>query len=125
MYKEITPEREEEVLSRLAQLIVSHRLGTLAILFLQTYKPLAWLGGTYVLMYIAPFLPFFEREGEELTQVLGKIENIEVLITKIETAMTSGEKSTRVRRELGNKNGSTKDSAQCLPGHSQDASIAE
>ena len=77
-------EREKELIDNVAQSIVKHNMSAPAMIFLHTYKSMAWIGGSYALLFIQPFLPFYEEEGTELIQVLGEIKNIEMLLTKIE-----------------------------------------
>lgn len=73
------------------------RLGLAApsVLFLHAFKSLAWIGGSYALIFIAPFLPFYEERGSEIIQSLGKIENVEMLIAKIEEIEKSKRNSER------------------------------
>lgn len=87
MYNEITPERKDELIDKLAQFLVKHEMTAPATLFLDTFKSLAWLGGFYATIFIEPFLPFYEKEGHELVRVLEKKENIEILLNKIEELM--------------------------------------
>jgi len=97
MSNELTSERENELIDKMAHFIVKNEMSAPVILFLYTFRSLANLGGTFALLFIEPFLPFFEKEGHEYIEILGKTENIEILVTKIEKLI---EKKRENKKEL-------------------------
>lgn len=84
MTSKLTPEQQKEVIDKVARLVVKFQMTAPALLFLITFKPLAWMGGRYATIFLEPFLPFYEVEAHELIEALGEIENVDVLIERIE-----------------------------------------
>ena len=84
MYKEPNPDTEKEIIEKIAKHLVENNLADLAILFFSSFKSLSWIAGTYASILIEPFLPFYEKEGHILIKTLEKIENVELLIDRLE-----------------------------------------
>jgi len=84
---ELAPERAEYLVDRLAQWVVNHRLETPAILFLETMKPLSFIGSQMWLMYGVPMLGIVadEYQTSEFGLLFENRENVEALIKRIET----------------------------------------
>jgi hypothetical protein len=74
----------EKKIDIIAQFIVKNDMGTPAILFLESFKSIFWLGGVYGLLFLSPFLPFYGKEWDEFMYLLQERENIEILIERIE-----------------------------------------
>jgi len=82
----------------LARKIVSRRLETPAILFLEMHKPLAFLASQSVLVASPVLVPIFGREGvERYSQLLSTQENVELLIRRIEDL--SEERDAKAQKE--------------------------
>lgn len=81
---ELSPEREKELIEKVAKIIVRNELASPTILFLQSFKSLAYLSASFLLMFVEPYLPVYEKESRELIIALGKKENIELLTIRIE-----------------------------------------
>ncbi|MCL6623560.1 MAG: hypothetical protein K6T17_02955 [Fimbriimonadales bacterium] len=81
----LSPERKEEIINRVANVIKKHRLEVPAILFLEMHKPLANVAA-HLGLGISPFLmPFFGFQSvDEYTQFIADRENIEELIRRLE-----------------------------------------
>lgn len=80
------PEDEQlALLEKLAQWVVNRNLTTPAILFLETGKPLNFLG-SQLLIAFSPFIQaFFKGEQyQKVALILEKDENVELLIELIE-----------------------------------------
>jgi len=98
---ELSPERAEYLIERLAQWVVSHRLETPAIMFLETTKPLTFIGSQMWLMYGVPMLGIVA--DEHLTSEFGLLfenrENVESLIHKIEILAREADKKRKEKEE--------------------------
>ena len=85
---EVTPEDEEEMIRKAAETIHKYGMDVAAILFLESVKPLAYIGGQMGRFFLSPFLPAFGesigRGGEKFLTIFEKRENVEKLITLLE-----------------------------------------
>ena len=84
----LSEEEEEKIIEEVANFIHAKGLETAAILFLESSKPLAYIGGGMSRLFVAPFLPIFGDDGDlfgnKMINLLEKRKNIEKLITRIE-----------------------------------------
>ena len=82
--KPLTP-RQEEILDRLAAKVVEWKMTAPAILFLESVKPLNYVG-SQVLVFFAPFVNtlFTVQDYDEFTALMEERENIERLLQRIE-----------------------------------------
>ena len=85
---EITPEEEEAYIRKVAETIHRTGMDVVGILFLETVKPLSFIGTQMGRFFLAPFLPALgekiEMGGEKLLQVFEKHDNVEKLISMLE-----------------------------------------
>jgi hypothetical protein len=86
--KDLNPENEEEMLDWVAKHIIRYGMQTPAILFLESVKPFAYIGGQLSLVFVAPFLEFIDvrlagMEGYDWSTLFSKKENIDLLVKKI------------------------------------------
>ena len=83
--EDIPPERKDELLGKFAQEIVDRRLAVPAIMFLETVKPLSFLG-SQAMIFFEPIIQsvFAFRSYREIYLIMEKRENVEVLLRKIE-----------------------------------------
>lgn len=86
--KDLNPENEEEMLDWVAKHVIRYGMQTPAILFLESFKPFAFIGGQLSLVFIAPFLEFIDvrlagMEGYDWSTLFSKKENINLLVKKI------------------------------------------
>jgi len=98
---ELTPERTEYLVERLAQWIVNHRLETPAIMFLESMKPLTFIGSQMWLMYGVPMLGIVvdEHQSSEYGLLFENRENVEALIHKIEILAREADKKRKEKEE--------------------------
>lgn len=103
---ELSPERAEYLIERLAQWIVSHRLETPAIMFLESTKPLSFIGSQMWLMYGVPMLGIVvdEHQSSEFGLLFENRENVEALLCKIETLAREADKKRKEKEEKKNGN---------------------
>ena len=82
---EVTEERKKILINKIAQKVIDYRLAPVAIVFLESSKPLSFLGNQF-LIFMQPFYRalFSYREYEEITAMLEDRSNIEALICEIE-----------------------------------------
>lgn len=82
---EVTEERKKILINKIAQKAVDYRLAPVAIVFLESSKPISFLGNQF-LIFMQPFYRalFAYREYEEITAMLEDRNNIEALICEIE-----------------------------------------
>lgn len=85
--EDIPEEEQHALLEKLAQWIVRRNLTTPAVLFLETGKPLNFLG-SQLLIAFSPFVQaFFKGEQyHKIALILEKDENVELLLQLIEQA---------------------------------------
>jgi len=86
--EKITPEDEEEMIRKAAKKIHDYGMDLPAVLFLQSFKPLAYAGGQLGRFMIFPFLFFIggdiSRSGEKFFSIFEQRDNVEKLIRLIE-----------------------------------------
>jgi hypothetical protein len=82
---EVTEERKKFLINKIAQKVIDYRLSPVAIIFLESSKPLSFLGNQF-LIFMQPFYRalFSFREYEEIAAMLEDRKNIEALICEIE-----------------------------------------
>lgn len=82
---EVTEERKKFLINQIAQKVIDYRLSPVAIVFLESSKPLSFLGNQF-LIFMQPFYRalFSRREYEEIAAMLEDRNNIEMLICEIE-----------------------------------------
>lgn len=87
----ITPEDEEEMIRKAAGKIHDYGMDLPAVLFLQSYKPLAYVGGQMGRFMIFPFLYFIGGDirdgGEKFFTIFENRDNVEKLIKLLEKKM--------------------------------------
>jgi len=85
---EVTPEDEEMYIRKIAEVIHQYGMEVPAILFLESTKPLAYIGGQLGRFFVSPFLPIISEEvgikGEKFFMIFEKRGNVEKLIQLVE-----------------------------------------
>lgn len=85
---ELTPEEEEEIIKRVAEKISEYGMNAAAVLMLQTFKPMAYIGGQMGRFFISPLLyglgDKISLGSEKLFIVFENRDNIEKLIRMLE-----------------------------------------
>jgi len=101
---ELSQERTGYLIDKLANWVISHKLETPAVLFLESLKPLSFIGSQMWLMYGVPALGIVldERETSEYGLLFEDRENLEALIRKIETLAREADKRKKEREESKN-----------------------
>lgn len=90
--KHISPEQEEKMLDMLAREIVKRGLETPAIVFLESFKPLAVIGTQLTGVVAWPLLELLGDSGYDYLTIFSERKNIELLMKKIEELLEGKEK---------------------------------
>jgi len=102
-YEEITSEEENELIEQVAEKIHEYKMETVAILTLESVKPLAYVGGEMSRVFLAPFLPVLGRDlnemGEKYITVFEERENIEKLIQLLEQKVKEEEAENKRKKQ--------------------------
>ena len=82
---DVSAERREELFTRIAQKIVDLRLTPIAVVMLESSKPLSFVG-SQLMVFIQPIFtavfPF--HQYDEIAALMEEKQNIELLVAKIE-----------------------------------------
>ena len=90
MYRdiELTSEEEDEMIRNIAQKIHQSKMDVVAILMMESVRPLTFIGAQMGRFFISPFLPIFGEDigisGEKIFQIFEKRDNMEKLIKAVE-----------------------------------------
>ena len=91
---ELSEEEVDEIILETARRIHKYGMEMVAIMTLESLKPLAYIGGELTRLTLSPFLPILgpevDRTGENLINVFEDRRNIDKLIDLLEK-MTRGE----------------------------------
>jgi hypothetical protein len=93
---EVSEERKKFLINKIAQKVIDYRLSPVAIIFLESSKPLSFLGNQFMI-FMQPFYRalFSFREYEEIAAMLEERDNIEALILEIERLEEARNESKR------------------------------
>jgi hypothetical protein len=99
----VTEERKKFLINKIAKKVVDMRLAPVAIVFLESAKPLSFIGNQF-LIFMQPFYRTFftYREYEEVTAMLEDRKNIETLICEIERLEEEWNEAKRTKKNSGN-----------------------
>lgn len=99
MFSKITSEDENEVIEKLANFIVKKGMEIPATMFLEIFKPMAFVGTQMGLVGLFPILALMGESGFKFLRVLEKPENLERVLKRIEELV---EKRKKIKRTLVN-----------------------
>lgn len=102
-------EREEEIMTKLATKVVQWKMTVPAILFLESVKPLNFIGAQ-MMIFFEPFVQtlFNLRDYDTFREMMERRENVERLLLKIEeldAVALQKEKEARAARRVGGRGG--------------------
>lgn len=100
---EVTEDRKKFLINKIAMKVIDYRLSPVAIIFLESSKPLSFLGNQFMI-FMQPFYRalFSFREYEEIAAMLEDRENIEALICEIERLEEERNARKRTEKNPGN-----------------------
>ena len=84
MWEDPSPGKEDEIINRSAEIIYKYEMDLVAILILETMKPLASVGGQFARYVVAPFIPFVGGKSLPYLATFQDKNNVERLIQKLE-----------------------------------------
>ncbi|MGQ9680490.1 MAG: hypothetical protein ACUVV4_06975 [Candidatus Bathyarchaeia archaeon] len=100
---EVTPEEEEQIITKVADKINEYGMNAAAVLMLQSFKPMAYISGQTGRFFLAPLLfglgDKISVGAEKLFIVFEKRDNIEKLIKLLEQKAVAGEEEKKKREE--------------------------
>lgn len=96
---EVSEERKKFLINKIAQKVIDYRLSPVAIVFLESSKPLSFLGNQFMI-FMQPFYRalFSYREYEEIAAMLEDRNNIEALICEIERLEEERDENKRAKK---------------------------
>jgi hypothetical protein len=99
---EVSEERKKILIGKIAQKIIDYRLSPVAIIFLESSKPLSFLGNQFMI-FMQPFYRaiFSFREYEEIAAMLEDRNNVEALICEIERLEEERDERKRTTKNSG------------------------
>lgn len=99
---EVSEERKKILIGKIAQKVVDYRLSPVAIIFLESSKPLSFLGNQFMI-FMQPFYRaiFSFREYEEIAAMLEDRNNVEALICEIERLEEERDERKRTAKNSG------------------------
>lgn len=99
--RELTPEEEAQMIDRIASEVIKRRLETVAIMFLESIKPMAYVGSQLAMVFVGPFLSIFGELGINYIKFFDKRGNVEKLLLKIEEQVKIRDEDEKKAREEG------------------------
>jgi len=100
---EPTPEEIEKILQEAYKKITKYKMETMAILTLESIKPLSYVGGELLRAALAPIIPVLGENmsslSEKILLVFEKRDNIERLIQMLEENLDRAEAERRAKKK--------------------------
>jgi uncharacterized protein YacL len=84
MWEELKPEDQEKIIEKAAETIFKYDMDLVAILLLESIKPVATVGSQFTRYMIAPFVPFIGERSMPYLATFERKDNVEKLIKLIE-----------------------------------------
>ncbi len=88
VFREVTPEQEQEALEKILNFIVDRGVESAAILIFGSFRNMSRLGGMASRFFLGPLVPFLPHDVEQYIWVLEKEENIDWLLERLESKET-------------------------------------
>ena len=99
--RELTAEEEARMMDRIASEVIKRRLETVAIMFLESIKPMSYVGSQLAMVFVGPFLAVFGDLGINYIKFFDKRENVEKLLQKIEEQTKIRDEEEKKAKEDG------------------------
>jgi hypothetical protein len=88
VFREVTPEQEQEAREKILKFIKDRGVETAAILVFGSFRNMSRLGGMAGRFFLGPLVPFLPHDVEQYIWVLEKEENIDWLLEQLENGNT-------------------------------------
>ena len=99
---EVTSEDEDKMIEKIAATIHKYGLDVAAILMIESFKPLSFIGAQMGRFFVSPFLPALGEDlgisGEKFLQIFEKHENVEKLIKAVEDLTREEEEQKKAEK---------------------------
>jgi acyl-CoA reductase-like NAD-dependent aldehyde dehydrogenase len=95
MWEDLKPEDQEKIIEKAAEIIFKYDMDLVAILLLESVKPVATIGSQFTRYMIAPFIPFIGERSMPYLATFERKENVEKLIRLIEERSREDEMKLR------------------------------
>ena len=103
--EEVTKERRDEIFRRIAEKVVEMKLTPVAIVMLESSKPISFVGSQLMVFFQPIYSAIFPaRPYNEITTLLEDRANLELLIKEIEKVEEEKRKEPRVNTNEHGKN---------------------
>jgi len=99
--RELTQEEEDKMIDKIATEVLKRRLETVAIMFLESIKPMSYIGSQLAMVFVGPFLAIFGDFGINYIKFFEKRDNVEKLLRKIEEQTKVRDEDEKKAREDG------------------------
>ena len=101
---EVSPERAKELLAMIANQVVKRKLTVPAIMFLESVKPLTFIG-SQALIFFQPIVQAFlnRKEYDEFAVLMEDRENVELLLQEIERQEAEWQAREKAERDEAKK----------------------
>jgi hypothetical protein len=98
---ELTPERRKELIDKIATEVVKRGLETPAIMLLETFKPLSFIGAELAIFYLFPYIKAITTSPtvDEVTALFHDRSAVEDLIRRIEELVEIEKEKERAAKE--------------------------
>lgn len=99
-----SPERQKELLTKIAGQIVKRKLTTPAIMFIESIKPLSFVG-SQALIFMQPIVQAFlnRKEYDEFAVLMEDRDNVELLLQEIERQEAEWQAREKAERDEAKK----------------------
>lgn len=99
--RELTPEEEERIINRITDEVMKREFEGIAIMFLESIKPVSYIGSQMSMVLVAPFLSIFGGLGIDYIKFFEKHENVEKLLKRIEEEIKIRDEEKQKAKEQG------------------------
>lgn len=99
--RELTPEEQEQMIDKIAAEVLKRRLETVAIMFLESIKPITYVGSQLAIVFVGPFLTVFGDFGINYIKFFENRQNVEKLLQKIEEQTKTRDEDEKKAKEDG------------------------
>lgn len=95
-----SPEEKDEIIKGIAETIYKYDMDLVAVLLLESIKPLASVGSQMIRYVIAPFIPFIGEKSMPYLATFENRENLEKLIRLLEERSEQEDRERKRRKKL-------------------------
>ena len=94
VFREVSPEQEQEAREKILKFIKDRGVETAAILVFSSFRNMSRLGGMAGRFFLGPLVPFLPHDVEQYIWVLEKEENIDWLLERLDKESNEKDQTT-------------------------------